>query len=936
MDKNKLKKIFADDPEMLRLLESQDQTELMRAILKERARSDIEVKMTKIEYLKGDKGDPLTWDDLTDEQKAFLKGEKGDTPEKGVDYFTEDEVRQVAEYVKKTVKEEVRPKKGIDYNDGKDADEKNIIKSVLEKMPSIEDIASHVKLPELNRIDKELLFNEFLGRIPQPISISVEDVVKEIKQKRLIELRDIKGARLDRASINMNDQRWHGGGGVATSINGLISAGSNITITGTGISADPYVIAATGGGSPGGSDTQVQFNDSSAFGGDAGFTYNKTTDVATIGGLLLSGQTASTIAIFDGSKNVISADTATYPSLTELSYVKGVTSSIQTQLNGKQATLTPAALTRVDDTNVTLTLGGTPATSLLQAVSLTLGWTGTLALARGGTGLSAIAALSIWVANSANTLVALTPGAGNSIRINAAGNAWEAYTPAAGGSPGGADTQVQFNDGGAFGGDSGFTYNKTSNVVTMNGVGSGQVGTLNITRGDSVNQYIVLTESASSTGSVYLTFAGSNPGAMAMGALFTAGVPTSYVFTDTNGATMMSIAESTGRVNIASLTASEIMATDGSKNLVSLAVATYPSLAELAFVKGVTSAIQTQINTKGATAGQVWTGVHDFTGATSLAIPVSAAPTVNADGEIAFDTTVADFSPGVIRFYGNEEQGIVSMPIAEFSSPSNGDLVTYNSTTDEFELAQPVAVVPTQITVANEATDTSCFVAFFAAASGNLEPKTNANMTFNSNTGVVTFASSILTTTDINGGTIDGAIIGGASAAAGTFTAIVGTSLSIGTGGVATMGTIELGAASDTTIARSAAGQISVEGVQVVTISNTVTLTNKRITERVQSVADAATITPNADSDDCVDITAIAQAFTIANASGTPTNFQRLRIRIKDNGTARAITWGADYVSGGSTLPTTTVLSKIMNLGFQYNTANGLNKWQLVALAQEA
>ncbi len=45
-------------------------------------------------------------------------------------------------------------------------------------------------------------------------------------------------------------------------------------------------------------------------------------------------------------------------------------------------TVTPSALTKVDDTNVTLTLGGTPATALLQAVSLTLGWTGTLADAR--------------------------------------------------------------------------------------------------------------------------------------------------------------------------------------------------------------------------------------------------------------------------------------------------------------------------------------------------------------------------------------------------------------------------------------------------------------------------------------------------------------------------------------------------------------------------
>ena len=41
--------------------------------------------------------------------------------------------------------------------------------------------------------------------------------------------------------------------------------------------------------------------------------------------------------------------------------------------------VTPSALTKTDDTNVTLTLGGTPATALLQPTSLTLGWTGTLA-----------------------------------------------------------------------------------------------------------------------------------------------------------------------------------------------------------------------------------------------------------------------------------------------------------------------------------------------------------------------------------------------------------------------------------------------------------------------------------------------------------------------------------------------------------------------------
>jgi len=44
--------------------------------------------------------------------------------------------------------------------------------------------------------------------------------------------------------------------------------------------------------------------------------------------------------------------------------------------------MTAAALTKTDDTNVTLTLGGSPSSSLVAATSLTLGWTGTLAAGR--------------------------------------------------------------------------------------------------------------------------------------------------------------------------------------------------------------------------------------------------------------------------------------------------------------------------------------------------------------------------------------------------------------------------------------------------------------------------------------------------------------------------------------------------------------------------
>lgn len=53
--------------------------------------------------------------------------------------------------------------------------------------------------------------------------------------------------------------------------------------------------------------------------------------------------------------------------------------------------ITGAALTRVDDTNVTLTLGGTPTTALLRATSLTMGWTGVLSMARGGSNKALVA-----------------------------------------------------------------------------------------------------------------------------------------------------------------------------------------------------------------------------------------------------------------------------------------------------------------------------------------------------------------------------------------------------------------------------------------------------------------------------------------------------------------------------------------------------------------
>lgn len=97
------------------------------------------------------------------------------------------------------------------------------------------------------------------------------------------------------------------------------------------------------------------------------------------------------------------------PTGTVLQYIRG---------DGTLATfptipsITPAALTKTDDTNVTLTLGGTPATALLQSTSLTLGWTGTLADSR-------ITSATTWNAKQNAITLTTTGSSGASTLIGA-------------------------------------------------------------------------------------------------------------------------------------------------------------------------------------------------------------------------------------------------------------------------------------------------------------------------------------------------------------------------------------------------------------------------------------------------------------------------------------------------------------------------------------
>lgn len=80
-------------------------------------------------------------------------------------------------------------------------------------------------------------------------------------------------------------------------------------------------------------------------------------------------------------------------------------------------------------------------------------------------------------------------------------------------------------------------------------------------------------------------------------------------------------------------------------------------------------------------------------------------------------------------------------------------------------------------------------------------------------------------------------------------------------------------------------------------------------------------------------ITALAAAATIAAPSGTPVQGNVVWFRIKDNGTARALTWNSIYRAFGAALPTTTVAGKTLYVAGVYNDAD--SKWDMTAVAQE-
>jgi hypothetical protein len=151
-----------------------------------------------------------------------LKGDKGDIPVKGVDYWTPQELNQVINFIL----QKATPRKGVDYNDGEKGD------SYILTPSDKKEIANSIDVPIVEKIiDRIETIREV---IPKSIDVSV---IKGAVSKKELESTTKKiqdgMARVD-GRIKLIDQRWHGAG--------LSQVSHDTSLTGTGAGSSPLSV----------------------------------------------------------------------------------------------------------------------------------------------------------------------------------------------------------------------------------------------------------------------------------------------------------------------------------------------------------------------------------------------------------------------------------------------------------------------------------------------------------------------------------------------------------------------------------------------------------------------------------------------------------------------------------------------------------------------
>jgi len=298
--------------------------------------------------------------------------------------------------------------------------------------------------------------------------------------------------------------------------------------------------------------------------------------------------------------------------------------------------ISAAALTKVDDTNVTLTLGGSASTSLLNAVSLTLGWTGSLAVARGGTGQTTYTNGQLLIGNTTgNTLTKATLTAGSGVQIT---NGTGSITIAAPGAvPAGTTNSIQINNGGGLlDGGANALVDLATSTLTL-GTSSSQSGKLALR---SAGGSFTTTLQPGTPGS-NLTFTLPDTLPVSAGCLQ---VSSTGVITQTgsacgSGSGGLADPGANGvlvRTSLNNTTARTITGTSGN-----IVVTNGTGVSADPTIDVGTSVVQTdQANT-------YTTGAQDFSAASSLKLPISAGAAPATNGLIAYDSTSHTVEVGI-------------------------------------------------------------------------------------------------------------------------------------------------------------------------------------------------------------------------------------------------------------------------------------------------
>jgi hypothetical protein len=232
--------------------------------------SDATSKMVEfLSEMKGEKGDP---------------GKDGYTPEKGKDYYTKEEIAEVVKEIQDSIRipedglDAYTPVRGEDYFT--DEDITAMVSDVFSRIPTPKDGKDAA-------VDYEMIISECIARIPKPkngkngksgLEITSEQILDKIRG--LLSYNDLK----DLPTIFKNSGISARDYDLVELKDVSITSPSNGQVLKYNSTTRKWTNDTDTGGAPGGADTQVQFNDAGAFGGDAGFTYNKTTNKLSLGG----------------------------------------------------------------------------------------------------------------------------------------------------------------------------------------------------------------------------------------------------------------------------------------------------------------------------------------------------------------------------------------------------------------------------------------------------------------------------------------------------------------------------------------------------------------------------------------------------------------------------------------------------------------------------